>query len=137
MLGNLKRQWRAFRSGKPGHRFQHRYKSSQKTRKTQSLARRLIQPLVALVLLAIAVVLTFIPGPAVVFYFAAAGLLAGESLWLARALDWTELKSRKAYRWCKHWWQHASVMAKSAVVFLGVCTVSGLGFGAYQVLLAK
>jgi len=89
------------------------------------------------VCLAIGVVLTFIPGPAVVFYFAGAGLLAGESLWLARGLDWTELKVRKAYRWSKKWWQRASLIARSAVIFVGICVGGAFCFGAYQVLLAK
>lgn len=137
MIRSLKRQWRAFSGGSPGHRFQDRYKSSQKARKTQSLGRRLIQPIAALFLLAIGVVLTFIPGPAVVFYFASAGLLAGESLWLARGLDWMELRSRRAYHWIEHWWHRASLVAKSAVIFVGVCAAGAMGFGAYQVLLAK
>ena len=136
MLGNLKRQWRAFRGGKPGHRFQDRYESSRKLRQTQSLPQRLVQPFLALILLAIGVVLTFIPGPAVVFFFAGAGLLAGESLMLARTLDWTELKSRKLLRWAKKWWAHATLAVKSAVFFLGGCAVSGVGFAAYQVFLA-
>jgi hypothetical protein len=79
MLRNLKREWRAFREGKPGHRFQDRYVRSKRSRKSQSWLQRLAQPFAAIILLAIGVVLTFIPGPAVVFYFAGAGLLAGES----------------------------------------------------------
>jgi hypothetical protein len=137
MIGSFKRQWRAFRGGKPGHRFVDRYTRSQQSRKSQSWVQRLIQPFAAIILLAIGVVLTFIPGPAVVFYFAAAGLLAGESRTLARGLDWTELKSRKAYRWFKHWWHRASLVTKSAVIFVGVCAVGAMGFGAYQVFLAK
>lgn len=137
MLGNFKRQWRTFRRGRPGERFQKRYESSRRARKQQSLGRRLIQPLAALVMLAIGVVLTFIPGPAVVFYFAGAGLLAGESLWLARTLDWSELRLREAYRWSSHWWHRASMVGKSAVVFVCVCVVGAMGFGAYQILLAK
>lgn len=137
MLGNFKRQWRAFRRGRPGQRFQKRYESSRRARKTQSLAHRLIQPIVALAFLAIGVVLTFIPGPAVVFYFAGAGLLAGESLWLARALDWAEVRLREAFRWAKRWWHRASLVAKSAVVFVCLCTVGAMGFGAYQLLLAR
>ena len=105
MLGKLKRQWLAFRGGTPGQRFQDRYDRQRRARKTQSWALRLIQPILAIILLAIGVVLTFIPGPAIVFYFAGAGLLAGESRPLARALDWSEVKLRKICRWLKQWWK--------------------------------
>lgn len=98
---------------------------------------RLGQPVAAIILLAIGVVLTFIPGPAIVFFFAGAGLLAGESRVLARWLDWSELKLRKSFHWLKRWWKQASRIAKSAVTFLGSCVVSGLLFGAYKVFLAK
>jgi hypothetical protein len=137
VLGNLKRQWRALRAGKPGHRFQDRFERSRKSGATQSLARRLIQPVAAIVLLAIAVVLTFIPGPAIVFYFAAAGLLAGESRALARGLDWGEIQLRKAFRWLKAWWKRASLVSKMAVGLVSVSGVMGVGYAAYHVILAR
>jgi hypothetical protein len=137
VFGNLKRQWRAFRGGKPGHRFQDRYDRSKQSRESQSWAQRLIQPFAAIILLVIGVVLTFIPGPAIVFYFAGAGLLAGESRVLARGLDWSELKLRKGFHWLKRWWKQASLIAKSAVIFLGTCAVSAMLCAAYRVFLAK
>ena len=98
---------------------------------------RLIQPVAAIILLAIGVVLTILPGPAVVFYFAGAGLLAGESRTLARGLDWTELKLRRAFHWLGRWWKRASIAAKSIVIFCGVCVASLLVFAAYRIFLAK
>src|SRR4051794_40785098 len=112
MFGNLKRQWRAFRGGKPGHRFVDRHDRVKRSRKTQSWARRWIEPVVGILLLAIGVVLTFLPGPGIVFYFAGAGLLAGESRALARGLDWSELRLRRAFRCAKRWWGRASWIAK-------------------------
>jgi len=96
----------------------------------------LIQPFVAIILLAIGVVLTFIPGPAIVFFFAGAGLLAGESRTLARGLDWSELKLRRAFHWCKRWWKQASLMAKLAVVLVSACVVLGVGYTACRIVLA-
>lgn len=137
MFGNLKRQWRAFRGGKPGHRFQDRFDRNQGARPSQSLLRRLLQPAVAVALILIGIVLTFIPGPAIVFYFAGAGVLAGESRTLARALDWIELKLRKVFRWLKHWWMQASAMAKQAVILLGSFGIIGAGYAAYRIILAE
>lgn len=137
MFGNLKRQWRAFRDGKPGQRFVDRYDRTKQLRKSQSWGRRWIEPVAAIVSLAIGVILTFFPGPAIVFYFAGAGLLAGESRKLARGLDWSELKLRQAFRWAKRWWGRASWIAKLAVIFLAACAAAGFCCVSYRILLAK
>jgi Putative transmembrane protein (PGPGW) len=137
VLGNLKRQWRAFRSGKPGHRFQDRFDRNRRARASQSWLRRLLQPAIAIVLILIGVVLTFIPGPAIVFYFAGAGILAGESRTLARALDWSELKVRKVLPWLKDFWAQASPDAKQAVILAAFFAIIGAGYVAYRVILAE
>jgi hypothetical protein len=137
MLRSLKRQWRAFHKGKPGHRFQERYDRNEQSRESQSWVQRLIQPLIAIVSLAIGVVLTFIPGPAILFYFIGAGLLAGESRTLARWLDWSELKSRKAFHRAKRWWKHAGLFARSGVILSGVCVTGGAVYLAYCIFLVK
>jgi hypothetical protein len=137
VVGNLKRQWCAFRSGKPGRRFQDRFDRNSRARASQSLLRRLLQPAIAIVLLLIGVVLTFIPGPAIVFYFAGAGILAGESRTLARALDWSELKERQVLRCLKHWWAQASPDAKQTVILVAFFAVMGAGYAAYRIIFAN
>jgi hypothetical protein len=137
MLTNLKQEWRAFRASKPGHRFQERFDRHQRTRKSQSFMRRLLKPFIAIILLAIGVVLTFIPGPGIVFYFAGAGLLAEESRLLARGLDKSELKLRQAYRWSQRWWQQAALWAKVAVVFAAACLASAACYAFYRLFFGK
>jgi hypothetical protein len=140
---NLKREWGAFRSAKPGHRFQDRFDRNRSARASQSLLRRLLQPAIAIVLILIGVVLTlisglaivFIPGPAIVFYFAGACLLAGESRTLARALDWSELKSQKVLPWLQYRWEEASPDAKQAVILSFFFATVGAGYAAYRVIL--
>src|SRR5262245_12761552 len=68
MFGNLKRQWRAFRHSRPGSRFQDRYERSRRARKTGQWYLPFLKIGGALVLIAIGVVLTVIPGPAVLFF---------------------------------------------------------------------
>jgi len=53
--------------------------------------------------LAIGVVLVFIPGPAILFFLIAGGLFAMQSLWVARALDWSELRIRAAISAIRKW----------------------------------
>jgi hypothetical protein len=42
--------------------------------------------------------LVFIPGPAILFFLIAGALLAVQSLGVARALDWSELRGRAAVK---------------------------------------
>jgi hypothetical protein len=46
----------------------------------------------------VGVVLVFIPGPAILFFLIAGALLAVQSLGVARALDWSELRGRAAVK---------------------------------------
>lgn len=93
--------------GRAGRRFQDRYVAMRKSRSDTSWrqrGRRILRLGIALVAVVIAVVLMFIPGPAVVFYFIAGALLAAESLMIARLMDWIEVRLRTLWRWGKgHW----------------------------------
>jgi hypothetical protein len=101
MRQTLKQRWLAISRGRAGHRFQERYAAAKKSRADDSWAqrsRRVFRLLVALVAIVIAVVLMFLPGPAVLFYFFAGTLLARESLVVARLLDWIEVKLRALWK---------------------------------------
>lgn len=52
---------------------------------------------------AIGLVLTFIPGPAILFFLLAAGLLSAQSRWMARELDHAELKLRGGWSAFRSW----------------------------------
>ena len=90
MIGMLRRAWHEFKQLPPGERFRTVHEQQ------ANLPRwvKLLVIVAALVSCAIGVVLTFIPGPAIVFYALAAALLAIESAWVARALDRGELAAR-------------------------------------------
>src|SRR5688572_13158502 len=90
VLGRLRQQWRAFKKGRPGRRFQDRYERSQKTRSSQSWFVRLLKPAAGILLFVGGVVLCFIPGPGIPLLVIGAGLLADESRTIARAMDWIE-----------------------------------------------
>ena len=86
------KHWKNLSDGTPGHRFQDRYRAQRRASPRGGLVRRLVHLFLALVAIAIGVVLAFIPGPAILFFFIAGALLASDWLWLARTLDWLEVK---------------------------------------------
>ncbi len=98
-MRRIKTFWREFREASPGERFRNRYRSRAKKRARgeKLLGRPLILGLAGLSVL-IALPLMVMPGPAVVFWGLAGFLLAGESAWVARSLDWLELKVLERWR---------------------------------------
>ena len=64
-------------------------------------------------------------------------MLAGESLYLARALDWSEVRFRKLVRWMKRWWKRAPMVGKLAVILVAACGVAGAGYLAYRIFFGK
>jgi hypothetical protein len=101
MRQTLKQRWQALSRGRAGQRFQDRYTAAKKSRQDASWGQRGLRVLwlaVALIALGIAVLLMFLPGPAVLFYFLAGTLLARESLYVARLLDWIEVQLRALWK---------------------------------------
>lgn len=101
MPGSWRKFWREFRDAAPGERFRNRYRrrAEQRARGETQLSRPLIIFL-ALLCCLVAIPLMLTPGPAIVFWGLAGFLISGESAWLARTLDWSELRVRE--RW-KQW----------------------------------
>ena len=132
MLADWKRQWREFRRGRPGQRFEARYERSQKARSTQAWYGRLLKPVVALVLFAGGVVLCFIPGPGIPLIIIGAGLFADLSRPVARGLDWLEVRARKILAWSRRWWHGASLIAREAVIAAAVLIACGAAYGGYR-----
>jgi hypothetical protein len=59
----------------------------------------------AFVAFAVGVVLAFIPGPAVLFFFLAGALLSTQSRFVAEKLDKAEVWGRKAFASIRAWWR--------------------------------
>jgi hypothetical protein len=132
VAGGWKQQWRAFRSARPGTRFEERYERSQKTRTSQSWFLRVLKPAAALVLVAAGVVLCFIPGPGIPLLVIGAGLLGDESRVIARALDGLEVRARKVIARGRRWWRGASRMARDAAITAAVIVMCGIAYGGYR-----
>jgi hypothetical protein len=98
MLARLKEHWKAFKRLEPGTRFQTHYRQHRQSEAGKSPVRRVLYALAGVVAFAVGVVLVFIPGPAFVFFLIAGGLVATQSLAVARAFDWCELRGRAAVK---------------------------------------
>lgn len=99
-------RWRQFKNSSPGTRFQKFHDEYRKTKWGRAWWTRALIITVCLILFVVGVFFMFVPGPAVVFYAIAGALGATQSRWMARNLDWLEVKlrpyaKRLAQRWKK------------------------------------
>jgi hypothetical protein len=93
--------------------------------------RQFAEPVAGIILIAVGLFFCLVPGPGLPFLILGAAILSERSLTVARALDWTEIKVRKAIGLARVWWTRAPLRKKVAVVVLGVLALGGAGVGAY------
>lgn len=84
------RRWSNPCPGRPGQRFRDRYERHRRRTTPYRWLGRLLRLFLALVCFVIGLVLAFVPGPAIVFFFLAGALVASDWRWAAGLLDWTE-----------------------------------------------
>jgi hypothetical protein len=92
MIESLKKQWQRLRAAPAGRRFQLRYETRKKERKT--VARRVLWSGASFLLILVGLVFFALPGPGIVLVGVGAAILARESLTVARLLDRAELAVR-------------------------------------------
>ncbi len=134
MPSKFKTALNSLRRGKPGQRFQDRYRRNQRSKASRGILPRLIRLLGAAVALAIGAVLAFIPGPAVLFFLLAGALLASDSLMIARALDWTEVRARRVGRWAQRIWRGLPTYGRAALLLAGGCLSVASTYGVYRIM---
>lgn len=137
MLSILQQEWRAIKDGRPGRRFHRRYIVAKKARRAgggRHHALRVLRFMIAAVALVVGFVLMFIPGPAVVFFFLAGGLLATESRLIARLLDWMELKGRALAKKAQRHWNNLPRWGRSVLVGFGACISVASAYLSYRLM---
>lgn len=90
--------------------------------------------ILAMLAAAVGVVLMFIPGPAIVFFFLAGALLASDWLWMARLLDWSEVKLRSLGRRATQIWRGMSFGTRAAVIAAAGCLSVLTTYSAYRLM---
>jgi uncharacterized protein (TIGR02611 family) len=134
MLESLRKNWQRFKRSTPGLRFQQRY--HQKQQSGRSAVRRVL--VIAAGVLVFAAGLFFLPapGPGMIILLIGASLIAEESLLAARALDWAELRLRRAYARGLRLWTRTSPLLRLLLLICATVILAALAFGAYKIALA-
>jgi hypothetical protein len=122
-------EWKQFAADPPGKRFERRYERL----RGGGPHRTAFRVVAGLVLLAIGIVLLFIPGPGTLVMLAGVGLFAGDSRRLARLLDRGEPPARRLVRRVAGWWRGLGRGARAALFAAGGAAVLALGYGAWTI----
>ena len=115
MAASLISEWKTLKRGRPGHRFEDRYVALRLSNFRRTLIGRIARLVLAVAALAVGIVLMFIPGPAILFFLLAGGLLAAESRGVARGLDWSEVRIRRIAKWVLIRWRKLPLAGKIVV----------------------
>ena len=90
----MKGAWQALKSAPPGERFQRRYRTNRELGRRG--AKRALTILAGTLVLALGLVMLVAPGPGILVVILGGAMVAQESLPMARFLDRTELRIRRA-----------------------------------------
>jgi len=129
MIEKLRRDWRTLWKSRPGRRFQAYYES-----RHAAASNRLGRVLnLALGLLLSATGLFFLPapGPGMLILLLGAGMIARESLFMARLLDGAEVRGRRLLAAGARLWARSSVLGRTLIALIVVAVGGGLGFLAW------
>lgn len=134
MLDRLRTHWHEFKESEPGRRFQDRYRRKHGDRRHRFGAGSFVRVVAGAGLITAGMVMMVTPGPGIAVLLVGFSLLAGESIAMARMLDWTELRLTAAYHWTKQRWGMLSMLAQGAVVLVLVATAVAVVYGLYHVV---
>lgn len=131
MFSRLKQQWRHFRASQPGHRF----RAINERHRGAGMARRWwIRALfwvAGLLLIVVGAFFAVAPGPASIFIFPGAILIACESHAVARGLDWLDVKLAPLFSYLGRTWRrlpHAAQLIVKILVAGGSIAAIVFGF---------
>ena len=134
MPEKLKQSWQRFKTGSPGQRFQQQFSRPHQ-------ARTPIQKALfvggGILLIIAGIFFLFVPGPGLLIVFLGAVLIARQSSFAARALDWTEVRARRLLTWSVRAWRRSSPALKILLVILALVVVGAVGFGAVRFLISN
>lgn len=132
MLTKLRQHWKDFKASPPGKRFQSVHQRRAKRNGKGSAVKKWALISLGLLLTLAGIFFLAAPGPGTIVLALGLALLAGESMTVARLLDWLELKFRPLYLWGKQRWQKASPRTRLALmVSLSLLGLAAAAAGGY------
>jgi uncharacterized protein (TIGR02611 family) len=134
MLDKAKKSWQQLKRGKPGKRFQERHK--RKHEAGSHPFRKVATLVIGGVIFAAGIFFLPAPGPGTIILAIGAGILSQESLWMAKALDWAEVRARKVASWALGIWKRASPLQKAGIVAVKVLVGAGVAYLTWRVMFA-
>ena len=105
MLQELHSTWNAFKTARPGHRFERLY---YRREARPTLWQRSTFLGLGLLLMLIGLVMLAAPGPGTVVFLLGAAVAAQESRRVARAMDRIEIRLWRLAGFARAWWRRAS-----------------------------
>jgi uncharacterized protein (TIGR02611 family) len=131
MLEAIKRNWRSLMASPPGRRFQERYFRNRSKRKRQNGWQRWLKLGGGLAVCLAGVFLMPAPGPGWGVFILGAAMISDEFLFIARFLDWAELRVNPYVQNVKMRWKNASRTERTAVyLVIAACSVTA-GYAIY------
>ena len=137
VIGWIREHWHQFKASKPGYRFQHRYYRGRQSGPGRFGFRRILNIVVGSVLVIVSAFFGWAPGPGIVTFLIGLGLIAGELLFVARFLDWAEVKMRKLAHPVIDVWKRSSPVVKALIVLAILASVAALGYGVYYLIFSS
>ena len=139
MIDSVKRfawqQWRSYSRGRPGKRFQERYRRRQESGQGKWGVSRILNLTLGILIVAVSAVGGLLPGPGWGTAIIGFALIAGEFLPAARLLDRAELALRAFLQLVRDTWGH-SWAGKMLVITATVLIVAVLAYATYALLFA-
>lgn len=132
MNNTVQGSWRCLKEGAPGSRFRGVYEHRKRTQQDRSLARRVVPVALGVILVLAGIAIGWVPGPGGFIGIFGVALLATQFRWLAKLLDWTELRLRALWRVA---WERRSVLARVLIVVAAAAIAAGAAYAVWRLLL--
>src|SRR5688500_15452018 len=124
-------RFRPLKESPPGRRFQDRYHRNWAKRKGPRGWRRWLKLGGGLAVCLAGVFLMPAPGPGWCVFILGAAMISDEFLFVARALDWAELRVRPVMHWAKTFWRGTSRGGRMLLGLLAAACGAAAAYGTY------
>jgi len=125
MSNTLRESWRCLKEGEPGSRFRDVHDQRRQAQEGRSAARRAVPIVLGVILMLGGIAIGWVPGPGGFIGIFGVALLATQFRWLAKLLDWAELRLRALWRTI---WTRRSVPARVLVGLVATAVAAGAAY---------